>query len=337
MKIVFIAWPGEGEYDLYQSCLQNNIDIEMYFTTIGHIRGYLNFGNPKPPYSGGISLDPPRLKYNFVEKNRIGQLIDNSNADLFILKYPQGDWSLPQKNLHKTICWLSEQGITKQWAIKSAQPYIHIGVNNKQEMAEYTSIFPNKKIHYMPFGCYIPSLSFQEEHEKSYDLLVDGRFPSGPVGNNEADDRRQSITTMIDPVKDKNIAYYGVGWELYPSAKDKHKGLFNHWEYPDIYTQARIYLGITWNWRSSGFGIKLARAMSCGIPVIWHYTPGLEKEGFERGVHIEWSSSPMETQAVVNLLLSDTEKRLLLGANGRNWAIEHWEWGKIIKRIVGEL
>lgn len=335
MKVMFIAFPGEGEYDFYRSCKQNNIDVEMYFTTIGHIRGYLNFGNKQPPYTGGIPIDPPDMEYKMIGKNQIGSLIDNSDADLIVLKYPQDDWSRPTKNLHKTICWQSEQGITKQWAIRSSQSYIHIGVNNVEELEYYKNTFPNKKIHYMPFGCYVSPQTLIEN--KPYDILTDGRFPSGPIGNAEADDRRQSIHTMIDPIQDYNIAYYGVGWELYLPAKNKHKGFFNHWEYPEIYSQAKLYLGITWNWKYSGFGIKLARAMSCGIPVIWHYTPGLEKEGFERKVHVDWSHSPMETKELVDFYLNNKQQRFLLGANGRDWAIENWEWAKIVKRIIEEL
>ncbi len=330
MKVILIAWPGEGEYDFFLSCQQFGIDVELFFVDMGNIKGYLAFSKKSPPYSNSIpAIDPPGIKYTLINTNDIGRIINETQADLYILKYPQSSWSLPD-NQQNVVSWQSEQGITLEYAIGSAIQYQNIGVNNTLEITRYKETYNNKHILYMPFGCYNPEIS---QESKIYDLIVDGRY--GRDGGIDFQQRLASVDTMVMPVLDYNIALYGVGWELLQT--NKHKGLFYHWEYPSIYALGKIYLGITWNAPNGGYGIKLARALSTGIPVIWHRTVGMELDGFERGNQLDWSSSPEETRSLVDYYLSHDSERIEMGKRGKEWALNNWQWGSILKRIKLEL
>lgn len=325
MKVVVIAWPGEGEYDIFLGCRQMGIDIEMFFVNIGNIKGYLN----EIWDSGGV---PPDLKYTLIDVKDVGNVINRNPADLYLLKYPQRTWSRPSDE-SKVVCWFSEQGLTLPYAESCTAPYSNMGINNKAELVGFKVKYSNKNVMYMPYGCYLTPDS--PVKAKTYDLIADARYPSGR--DRESNIRLQSADVMVKPVLDYNIALYGVGWEYIPNVGDRHKGVFNHWEYPRIYSNAKIYLGVTWNWRHAGFGIKLARSLSTGIPVIWHKTPGMELEGWEKGNQLDWSSSPEETKKLVDYYLSHDQERVEMGLRGQKWALKHWHWGNILKGIEAQL
>ncbi len=325
MKVIVIAWPGEGEYDIFLGCRQKGIDIEMFFVHQGNIKGYIG-GLP------GTGGDPPHFTYTLITPQQVGATVDNNFADLYLFKYPQHNWTRPV-DMRKVVCWNSEQGVTKRWAEAAAQPYGNVGINSRLEQAYFKAKYPQKNIFYLPFGCYDPGMAATAT--PSVDLISDGRYPS--MAGSEMAIRLQSAHTMVTPVLDYDIALYGAGYQLIPNIGSRYKGLYDHWKYPSIYATGKIYLGITWNWKHGGFGIKLARAMSCGIPVIWHNSPGMELEGWEKGKQLDWSSSPAETKDLVDYYLSHEKERLEMGWQGQKWAFKHWHWGTLLEGIAKQL
>lgn len=324
MKVTLIAWPGEGEYDFWLSCKQNDINVEFFFVDQGNIKGYLGQGD-----------NPPDIQYKLISTGDVRSIINQNSSDLYVLKYPQTTWSLPA-TFNRTICWLTEQGITRQYAEGSSSPYPNVGVNNKMDMQYYSNRNPGKKVLYMPFGCYAVPEYFTG---KIYDLIADGRICNPSVNSPEATARRGSTNVMVQPFLggDYNIALYGGGWETDPATAPYHKGMYPHHEYPQILSQAKLYLGFSWNWQHSGFGIKIARALSTGIPMLWHNTPGMELEGWEKGNQLDWSSSAEETKHLVDYYLNHDKERIEMGKRGQEWCMQNWEWSKILERIVNEL
>ncbi len=325
MKVIVIAWPGEGEYDLFLGCKQKGIDIEMFFVNIGHIRGYLG-GLP------GTGGDPPGLKYTMIGTSEVASVVKNNLADLYILKYPQRSWTVPADQ-SKVICWMTEYGSTLDYAEPCVLPFINIGSTYRAEMDYYGSKYHGKHIFYMPFGIYIPEVP--SVVNPRYDVIVANRAPWDT--DSLSNTRRQSVATMVTPLADYNIALYSTGWETFSNLASKHKGIFNHWEYPQVFAQTKMIVGITWNWETGGYSVQLPRALSSGKAVIWHKTPGMELEGWEKGNQFDWSSSAEETRALVDYYLSHDKEREEMGQRGREWVQQHWHWGKIIKDIVENL
>lgn len=312
LKIAWVAQcPGEAEFDVSTSCRQEGLDITIYGTTSGY-----NFEKA------------PNVDFKLIS---VGD-IPNIEADLTILRYPQG-WAAPQG---KVVCFVSEQGPTRSYAIQSAAPYNNVALNNKEDFKHYPS---QKNLLYLPFGCYrLPPREFLVP--KKYDIISTTcpHYTCRCEGGLKA----ESVKTMLFPLNNHNLAVYGMkegacGWGGVHELAHAYKGDFLSWEYSDYLNQARLYVDCTWNWKDGGYGVKLARALATGIPVIWQYTTGMELDGFEKGNQLDWSNSTEDTIILVDHYLSHPKEAVEMGRRGREWANEKWSWGKNIRRIYNEL
>jgi hypothetical protein len=307
----FAAAPGEAEYDMWVSCQEDGIEVDLYGLQSGW-----HFG------------DPPGVKLNLINSSQVAQIVDSTPHDLCIFRYPQ-NWELPQ-DMSKVVCWTSEQGPTRQFAEISARPYQKVAVNNKVDLEYYKNTYPNKRIFYLPF-CSRPSYS---RKAVSY-AIVTSSVPHYVCGC-EGGLKRQSFDVMINPLLKLDIAAYGLaisdhGWFVVPGIEGKYKGEFPHWAYKDYLAQGKLYVDTTWNWKDGGFGVKLARALSTGTPILWHQTVGMELEGFEKGNQLDWSSSPEKTLELARSY--DKE----MGRRGYEWFLNNWVWSKNLKRLADEL
>ena len=112
---------------------------------------------------------------------------------------------------------------------------------------------------------------------------------------------------------------------------------------PALYNSAELYLGVSrlMDQRVEGFGISLAEASACGVPVIAGRSGGIPaavRDG-ETGVLVDAESADAVAEAV-GRLLDDPALRERLGAAGR-WAVEsHYNWDRVtadLRRIGHEL
>jgi phosphatidylinositol alpha-1,6-mannosyltransferase len=76
-----------------------------------------------------------------------------------------------------------------------------------------------------------------------------------------------------------------------------------------------------------GLGIVYLEASSCGLPVVGGRSGGAPDallEG-ETGFAVD-GLSPSAVAAAITTLLSDPDRSRAMGARGRQWIIEEWEW-----------
>jgi phosphatidylinositol alpha-1,6-mannosyltransferase len=112
---------------------------------------------------------------------------------------------------------------------------------------------------------------------------------------------------------------------------------------PALYNCAELYLGISrlMAQRVEGFGISLAEASACGVPVIAGRSGGIPaavRDG-ETGVLVD-AERPDAVAEEVARLLDDPALRARLGAAGRQAVERHNNWDRVtadLRRIGHEL
>jgi phosphatidylinositol alpha-1,6-mannosyltransferase len=112
---------------------------------------------------------------------------------------------------------------------------------------------------------------------------------------------------------------------------------------PELYNAAEIYLGVSrlLEQRVEGFGISLAEASACGVPVVAGRSGGIPaavRDG-ETGVLVDAECVEAVAEAV-GALLDDPARRARLGAAGRRAVESHYNWDRVtadLARIGHEL
>ena len=106
---------------------------------------------------------------------------------------------------------------------------------------------------------------------------------------------------------------------------------------PALYNAAEIYLGISrlMEQRVEGFGISLAEASACGVPVIAGRSGGIPaavRDG-ETGVLVDAERVDDVTEAIERLL-HDPALRARLGAAGRRAVETHYNWDRVTRDLA---
>jgi phosphatidylinositol alpha-1,6-mannosyltransferase len=112
---------------------------------------------------------------------------------------------------------------------------------------------------------------------------------------------------------------------------------------PALYNCAEIYLGVSrlMEQRVEGFGISLAEASACGVPVIAGRSGGIPaavRDG-ETGLLVDAERAEAVAEAI-GRLLDDAALRARLGAAGRRAVESHYNWDRVttdLRRIGHEL
>lgn len=108
-----------------------------------------------------------------------------------------------------------------------------------------------------------------------------------------------------------------------------------HRELPEVLRAADLFLLTTEPPES--FGIVLAEAMACGLPVIATDYPGVRAvvdEG-ETGLLVERGSPEAVAGALRELIAAGPEGRAAMGAAGREKAVREWSWPRLVQRMDG--
>ena len=106
---------------------------------------------------------------------------------------------------------------------------------------------------------------------------------------------------------------------------------------PALYNCAEIYLGVSrlMEQRVEGFGISLAEASACGVPVIAGRSGGIPaavRDG-ETGLLVDAERVDAVVEAV-GRLLDDATLRAGLGAAGRRAVESHYNWDRVTADLV---
>jgi phosphatidylinositol alpha-1,6-mannosyltransferase len=112
---------------------------------------------------------------------------------------------------------------------------------------------------------------------------------------------------------------------------------------PALYNCAELYLGVSrlMAQRVEGFGISLAEASACGVPVIAGRSGGIPaavRDG-ETGVLVD-AEQPEAVAETIGRLLDDPALRARLGSAGRQAVERHYNWDRVtadLRRIGHEL
>jgi phosphatidylinositol alpha-1,6-mannosyltransferase len=101
---------------------------------------------------------------------------------------------------------------------------------------------------------------------------------------------------------------------------------------PALYNTAEIYLGVSrlMEQRVEGFGISLAEASACGIPVVAGRSGGMPeavRDG-ETGILVN-AEQPDEVAGALRRLLADHGLRRRLGEGGRRSVVERYNWNRV--------
>ncbi len=106
---------------------------------------------------------------------------------------------------------------------------------------------------------------------------------------------------------------------------------------PAIYNAAEIYLGVSrlLEQRVEGFGISLAEASACGLPVVAGRSGGIPaavSDG-ETGLLVDAERAEAVAEAVARLL-DDPGLRARLGAAGRRAVESHYNWDRVTRDLA---
>jgi phosphatidylinositol alpha-1,6-mannosyltransferase len=106
---------------------------------------------------------------------------------------------------------------------------------------------------------------------------------------------------------------------------------------PALYNTAEVYLGVSrlMEQRVEGFGISLAEASACGVPVVAGRSGGIPaavRDG-ETGLLVD-AERPEAVAEALARLLDDAALRARLGAAGRRAVESHYNWDRVTRDLV---
>ena len=358
MKLAWVSSMTDCEADMTAAVAQHpDISAHIYFM--------IDTGDKNNDYHRKMMTASPNIEITNVEPvatktenywplKVIAESIKSQNPDLVIVRHPV--W-LASEGKAAELCKAFE-GLplvmwTWEWVPNIAMHQMpplgawpRIAVTNSQDYERCIAQFPRKKVMYFPFGV-VDRTELETSFRFLYtcDLLCDAQ-PHYEC--NEYDRiKRASVDTMIRPALDLpyHLALWGsrygdtsqCDWGATPDFKPYHEGSFETNNYPHVYGSAHLYLGVTWNWQSGGFSIRLARALGCGVATIWQETAGGRLDIPDESGAVAWSSKPERTKELIDYYMQNPIARRALAARGKAWGVENWEWGKQLKRLAREV
>jgi len=275
----------------------------------------------------------------------------SEKPDLIIWRYPlcltddNREYISKNSSGIANVAWCSEQGPMIDVELSASRGFTTIAVNNKMDQKYYENRM-DAKIIIMPCGC-LPQFHKKVLPVDKYicDIVSDGSphyhlkdfIPLLPT------DKRISCDVVVVPIAKLRYKYrvYGNyeiyhGWMFVPIPKYCYNGLYPILDTPSVYGSAKLYAGITWNHRYGGYGTKLAKAMGCGIPVLWQRTVGMEEDGLFDMKNIIVTESPRETIEKVSWIMENEKERERIAVEGQKYAYEYCDLIKNIQKLLDE-
>jgi phosphatidylinositol alpha-1,6-mannosyltransferase len=225
-------------------------------------------------------------------------------------------------------------------------------------LSELALDVPSDRVRVVPLGAdpafFGPGLDTREVRERYG--LDDGRWllsVARLTRHKGIDTALQALARLSPRHPDLRYAVVGDGEER-QALEDEARGLgvasrvrfltdVPDRDLPALYNCAEIYLGVSrlMEQRVEGFGISLAEASACGIPVIAGRSGGIPaavRDG-ETGLLVDAEGVDAVAEAI-GRLLDDAGLRARLGAAGRRSVESHYNWDRVttdLRRIGHEL
>jgi hypothetical protein len=331
MKVCWVSIQTEAEKDVFASCSRAGINCIMFAygerSSVQRPEGQADLGSVTP-----VEL----LRLAIAEK-----------PDLLVLRYPSWCPSEVAEVLRgvRSVVFLSEQGASRRHAVSAAARFATLGVGSSVDVDFYRHRFPNKKVIRFPFGCFASSTLAEPGN---LDVVCASTphhacfaIPCG--GDDDPTAKRESVDILVRPLIGRNMDVWGpaaaennCGWNRVDWAREHFRGWREDIEV--VERSAKLALGITWNWRMGGYGMKLAKLLGHGGPaVLWHRTNAMERDGLVEGVHLLSTSSQEETIEKADLLLTNEVYRRTIAEAGWRFAQEHLEWATILTTAANQL
>ncbi|HXF96877.1 MAG TPA: glycosyltransferase family 4 protein [Gemmatimonadales bacterium] len=132
-------------------------------------------------------------------------------------------------------------------------------------------------------------------------------------------------------------AYKRLAQELGVGAQVRFLGSIPDADLPAVYNVGTVYLGASRRadgTRVEGFGVALAEASACGLPVVAGRSGGLAEavEDGETGLVVDPEDVEAVAQALHRILTDDLLARRL-GQGGRKAVESHFNWDRVIKDL----
>jgi hypothetical protein len=331
VKILWIGTATECEPDIVHDAKLFGLDLEVW--------------NVDEKLTAEQRYDETTRTRDVPGGRALVQLVQRATFDLAVFRFPyyfDREVDLTPLRDRPVVAWSSEQGPMLDEAMRVCEGFANIAVNNRHEMPAWRARFPDRWLHYLPFGCTERRLSVIPE-PKERDFIADGKchYACTRCGH---DWKRRSVETMILPLIEDwaSLALYGPnedlhGWYAVPGAGEFTRGEYAPEKAALVYARHKVYVGISWNWGLGGYGAKLARALAARIPVLWHRTVGMAEDGLISGVHLVTSSSAEETRLRARELLQDDDRRRELAGMGQAFALDRWRWAPNLLRLLDEV
>jgi phosphatidylinositol alpha-1,6-mannosyltransferase len=157
----------------------------------------------------------------------------------------------------------------------------------------------------------------------------------------------QALARLASRYPDLNYAVVGTGEEHQAlEAEARELGVADRVRFltdvpdrdlPALYNTAEVYLGVSrlMEQRVEGFGISLAEASACGMPVIAGRSGGIPaavRDG-ETGLLVDAERAEAVAEAL-SRLLDDAPLRGRLGAAGRRAVERHYNWDRVTRDLL---
>ena len=348
MKLTWFGSATDCEFDL-TAAIARHSEIEMTLYVLSDPM------DQHDNYHFSMLTTAPNITIHRISGQQLHLCCDQvseEHNDLIIMRHPV--WIFSNEKAAEIAEVLKGQPLviwTWEWLpnlfmrqMPDLVPWKRLAVTNFQDYGRSIRNFPDKQTLYFPFGV-IDRTKEELIYEDKYasDLVCDAQ-PHYEC-NEYKGIKHQSVDQMVIPVLDLpyKLSLWGsrygnttqCDWGSTTEFKPFHRGNFSTLEYPKVYASSKIYLGVSWNWHDGGFSIRFARALGCGIMMIWHRTLGCEKDIPDK--ILEWSDSPEQTKDLVQYYMEHEEERNNLGRLGKEWGVKHCEWGTQLKRLANQV
>lgn len=350
MKVVWFGSITDCEMDLTAAIAKHpEINLTLYALTDKADKNHV--------YHRSCLTESTNIVINEVDTTQIPDIcrsVVELNNDLIIVRHPV--W-IPNDGTAKEICDLippSQKLVVWTWEwvpnyamaqMPPLKPWPRIAVTNSEDAYRAKMSYPDKQILILPFGVVDRTPEELAPYEQYLtDLMCDAQPHYECKEYNGV--KRVSVDQMIKPaleLPEYKLSLWGsrygettlCDWGSTPEFAPYHRGHFKTMEYPHVYTAAKIYLGVTWNYGTGGYSIRLARALSTGICTIWHNTVGREIDIPEEV--IQWTINYEHTKHAIKHFMKNEDKRIELGKRGKEFALRNWEWGYQLKKLATEV
>jgi glycosyltransferase involved in cell wall biosynthesis len=141
------------------------------------------------------------------------------------------------------------------------------------------------------------------------------------------------VSLQIIGTGERTEQYKAMCRELAIEERVSFLGFIEHSRLPPHFSSADLFVLPS---RSESFGLVLAEAMACGLPVVSTRVGGIPEvvEEGATGLLVPPNDPPALAEAIIELL-DDPERMRDMGVRGRERVREHFTWDKVAERVLG--